>query len=197
MRYYIEITFIQSDGFSFYQLWTKVYTQLHLAFVEIKDQNDNVNIGVSFPEYRFDNEKCIGFLGTKLRLFAKTAEELQQLNLDEYLIRLVDYIHISTIRPVPYDRVSSYAKFCRKQFKTNAERLARHRVKTRNDISFDDAVKFYQNRIKSTDLPFIQMKSLTNSQMFKLFIEKIAGEQSDEHKFNTYGLSLGSTVPEF
>lgn len=197
MKHYTEITFIQSDGFSFYQLWTKVYAQLHLALVEIKNPNDKVNIGISFPEYKFNEEKGIGFLGAKLRLFANTEEELHSLSIKHWLERLTDYVHISSIRLVPQEKVTAYVTFQRKQVKTNAERLARHRVKTRNDISFDDAIKLYQNRVTTTDLPFIQMKSLTNDQRFKLFIEKRIAPKSSESKFNTYGLSSNSTVPEF
>ena len=197
MKYYTEITFMMHDDISFYQLWTKVYTQLHLALVETKNQDNTVNIGVSFPEYKFNKERKIGFLGTKIRLFAHNQESLQHLGIKIWLDRLSDYVHISSIRPVPQDKIFSYAIFQRKQVKTNAERLARHRVKTKNDISLEDAIKLYQKRITKTDLPFIQMKSLTSDKYFKLFIEKKESPKSNEFEFNAYGLSSKSTVPEF
>ena len=80
--------------------------------------------------------------------------------------------------------------------KTNATRLARHRVK-RGDIGFDEALARYSNVVTTTELPFIQMKSLTSDQMFKLFIEKRSIEQSKSQVFSTYGLSSESSVPEF
>lgn len=196
MKYYIEISLINTSDFSLYELWSRLYTQLHLALVECKDQNDKVNIGVSFPEYRFKVEKGLGFLGTKLRLFAQTEQALQDLNVKKWLDRLTDYVHISSIRPVPENKVTGYVHFARKQIKTNAERLARHRAK-RGDISFDEAKVRYKNVVTTTDLPFVQMKSLTSDQPFKLFIEKRLGEQTEEAVFSAYGLSTSSTVPEF
>ena len=205
MLYYQEITLIDQgkiyqNEISSYFIWSKLYTQLHLALVKIQNQDGIVNIGVSFPQFIYQKEeKCKPKinLGTSLRLFAKTEEELQTLNILNMLERLMDYLHISPIRLVPQDKITAYVKFNRKQFKTNPERLARHRVKTRNDISFDEAVKLYQNRITFTDLPYIEMKSLTNNRRFKLFIEKNISEKSNGYKFNTYGLSSESTVPDF
>ena len=195
MKYYQEITLIDQAEISSYFIWSKLYTQLHIALAEIKDTNDKVNIGVSFPQYRFNQEKSIGFLGTKLRVFAQNEADLKKLDLKKWLDRLTDYVHITSIREVP-ENIKSYAIYKRKQVKTNAERLARHRVK-RGDIGFDEALARYSNVVTTTELPFIQMKSLTSDQMFKLFIEKRSIEQSKSQVFSTYGLSSESSVPEF
>ena len=195
MKYYQEITLIDQAEISSYFIWSKLYTQLHIALAKIKDTNDKVNIGVSFPQYRFNQEKSIGFLGTKLRLFAPNEADLKKLDLKKWLDRLTDYVHITSIREVP-ENVKGYAIYKRKQVKTNAERLARHRVK-RGDIGFDEALARYSNVVTTTELPFIQMKSLTSDQMFKLFIEKRSIEQSKSQVFSTYGLSSESSVPEF
>lgn len=196
MAYYIELSILPQEDAPRHFLWAKLYQQLHLAFVEAKDTSNKVNIGASFPEYRFNTTKKIGFLGTKLRLFAQTEVDLQQLNINTWLERLTDYVHISSIRPVPEEKIIGYAIFKRKQVKTNAQRLARHRVK-RGDIDFDEALSRYQNVITTTDLPFIQMKSLNSGQPFKLFIEKQSAEKSVGQVFSTYGLSSESSVPEF
>ena len=196
MNHYIEVTLVDTDEFSPYALWSVLYTQLHLALVEIKDQNNQVNVGISFPQYRFNQDKGIGFLGTKLRLFAQTEADLQKLDLRKWLDRLTDYVHVSSIREVPVNKITGYVTFSRKQVKTNAERLARHRVK-RGDIDFDEAFKRYQNVITSTDLPYVQMKSLTSDKSFKLFIEKRDVEKSASQVFSSYGLSSESCVPEF
>lgn len=197
MQYYLEVTLINSSEIKTYELWSKLYTQLHLALVNIKGLNNKVNIGFSFPEYRCNLKKRVGFLGDKLRIFAQSEECLQQLNIKQWLDRLIDYIHISTIKLVPQDKVTGHVSFFRKHVKSNAERLARRCVKKRKDISFDEAVKLYQHVVIATDLPFVQMKSLSKDERFKLFIEKNIREKSDEHRFNTYGLSAESTVPEF
>ena len=196
MNYYIDLTLMNSSDFSPYELWSTLYTQLHLALVEVKDQNDQVNIGVAFPEYRFAHKQRIGFLGTKLRLFAQTEDALKALNLGRWLDRLTDYVHITSIREVPQEKISGYACFSRKQVKSNPERLARRRA-IRDDIDFDEALKRYQKLVSSTDLPYIQMKSLTSDKSFKLFIEKRNADKSAKQVYSTYGLSSESSVPEF
>lgn len=196
MNHYIEVTLIKNDDFSPYELWSRIFTQLHIAFAEIKDDTDKVNIGISFPQYHFNQEKRIGFLGEKIRLFASSEADLQTLDIKKRLDRLADYVHISSIREVPTSKITGYATYRRKQVKTNAERLARHRVK-RGDISFDEALARYGNVVTTTNLPYIQMKSLTSDQSFKLFIKKDVANQSENQIFSTYGLSSVSSVPEF
>ena len=197
MKHYIEISLIDDTNLPLNQLWSKLYTQLHLALVEIKDQNNQVNVGISFPEYRFYTEKNIGFLGTKLRLFAKDEKTLQQLNIQKWLERLLDDLYITPVQRVPDNKISGYAIFSRKQVKTSAERMARHRLKHHNDLTFDEAVLRYQSRVTQLQLPYIQMNSLNNGHPFRIFIEKRQGDQSLKQIFSTYGLSVEATVPDF
>ena len=200
MKYYIEVTLIENPELVAYQLWSKLYTQLHISLAEMKNSDNKVNIGVSFPQYRFNQTKGVGFLGEKLRIFAQSEAELQTLDLKKWLDRLTDYVHMTSIREVP-ENVKGYAIYKRKQVKTNAQRLARHRVK-RGDIGFDEALARYSNVLTTTDLPYIQMLSLSTSdeqdkKRFKLFIEKYDAQQSETQVFSSYGLSSVSSVPEF
>lgn len=200
MNYYIEVTLIENEKFSPYELWSQLYPQLHLALVEVKNAENKVNIGFSFPQYRFHQDKGIGFIGTKLRLFAESEADLKKLDIRKWLEHLEDYAHITSIREVPKD-IKGYATYKRKQVKTNARRLARHRVK-RGDIGFDEALARYSNVVTTTNLPYIEMKSLSTSDQqsekrFKLFIEKQPAEKSETQVFSTYGLSSVSSVPEF
>lgn len=204
MKFYQEITLIDQAEISPYFIWSKLYTQLHIALAEIKDDSDKVSIGVSFPQYIFeekvDNQKAKINLGKKLRLFTESETDLKQLDIRKWLERLEDYVHITSIREVPSD-IKGYAIYKRKQFKTNAQRLARHRVK-RGDIGFDEALARYNKVVTKTDLPYIEMKSLNSSdehseKRFRLFIEKQPAKKSETQVFSTYGLSSESSVPEF
>lgn len=200
MNYYIEVTLMENEKLSPYELWSQLYPQLHLALVETKDAENKVNIGCSFPQYRFHKEKGVGFLGTKLRLFAESETDLKKFDIRKWLERLEDYVHITSIREVPSD-IKGYAIYKRKQVKTNAQRLARHRVK-RGDIGFDEALARYSNVVTTTHLPYIEMKSLSTSDQqsekrFKLFIEKLPATKSENQVFSTYGLSSESSLPEF
>ena len=199
MKFYQEITLIDQAEISPYFIWSKLYTQLHIGLVEIKDVNEKVNIGISFPKYIYeqghDTKKSKVHLGNKLRVFTEHEADLERLDLKKWLERLTDYVHITSIREVP-ENIKGYAIYSRKQVKTNAERLARHRIK-RGDIEFDEAVSRYSNVVTTTDLPYIQMKSLTSDKSFKLFIKKKMTNKSENQVFSTYGLSSESSVPEF
>lgn len=200
MNYYIEMTLMENEKFSPYELWSQLYPQLHLALVEVKNADNKVNIGFSFPQYRFHQDKGVGFIGTKLRLFAESEADLKKLDIRRWLERLEDYVHITSIREVPSD-IKGHAIYKRKQVKTNAQRLARHRVK-RGDIDFDEALARYSNVVTTTNLPYIEMGSLSTSdeqatRRFKFFIEKQSAEKSETQIFSTYGLSSVSSVPEF
>lgn len=205
MKYYQEITLIDQAEISPYFIWSKLYTQLHLAFVERKDANDKVNIGVSFPKYIFEQKtedrKARINLGDKLRLFAESESDLEKLNLKKWLDRLTDYLHVTSIREVPEAKITGYATYSRKQVKSNAERLARHEA-NKGRYSYENALSHYQKFITTTNLPYIQMLSLSTSdeqdkKRFKLFIEKRPAEKSETQVFSTYGLSSTSSVPEF
>src|SRR5690606_2352472 len=201
MKYYVEVTLMKNNDFSLYELWSRLYSQIHIAFAEIKDTDNKVNIGVSFPQYRFNAEKSIGFLGDKLRLFAQSESDLEKLDLTKWLDRLTDYLHVTSIREVPEAKVTGYAIYSRKQVKTNAERLARHEA-NKGRYTYENALAHYQKFITTTDLPYIQMLSLSTSneqdkKRFKLFIDKRPAEKSETQVFSTYGLSSVSSVPEF
>ncbi|WP_168417153.1 type I-F CRISPR-associated endoribonuclease Cas6/Csy4 [Acinetobacter indicus] len=204
MKFYQEITLIDQAEISPYFIWSKLYTQLHIALAEIKDDSDKVGIGASFSQYIFEekveNQKARINLGNKLRLFAESEADLKKLDIRKWLERLEDYVHITSIREVPSD-IKDYAIYKRKQVKTNAQRLARHRIK-RGDIGFEEALARYSNVVTTTDLPYIEMQSLSSSdeqskKRFKLFIEKLPAEKSENQVFSTYGLSSESAVPEF
>ena len=83
MHYYIELTLIKDSEISPYFIWSKLYTQLHLALVEMQDTNAQVPIGVSFPEYNVGESKGkkLMLLGSKLRIFAQDEATLTKLNL--------------------------------------------------------------------------------------------------------------------
>jgi CRISPR-associated endonuclease Csy4 len=50
-------------------------------------------------------------------VFAISEIDLQKLDIRKWLDRLLDYTHITSIRPVPESRVTGYAIYKRKQVK--------------------------------------------------------------------------------
>ncbi|OAV35932.1 type I-F CRISPR-associated endoribonuclease Cas6/Csy4 [Moraxella catarrhalis] len=196
MNYYLELTIIGNPELTPYQIWSKLYTQLHLAFVEQKDAQDKTVYGVSFPQYRTLADKKIAYLGYKLRVFAPTEQALSALNLDKWLERLVDYIHISSIRSVPND-IKGYANYYRATPKMILDERITHQAK-RHGVPYHKAAERFEGyKEQSLVYPHIQLTSQTNHQSYPLYIGKQTAEILTDGRFGTYGLSRTSSVPEF
>ena len=56
MNFYQEITLIPDAEISPYFLWSKVYTQLHIALAHVKNQHGVDGIGISFPNYKYEEK---------------------------------------------------------------------------------------------------------------------------------------------
>lgn len=194
MKVYQDIELCPNAEISPFFLWEKVFQQLHLALVEIQDDQGHVPIGVSFPEY--DNRKKVP-LGLVVRVFAPDEATLKKLALTQWLERLGEYVNVPRVRSVP-DDVQKYACYQRQQPKSNVERLARRKAKRQN-ISFEQALaSFGDFTEQSVTTPYIQMKSQSSQQRFRLFIAKKQMNKPHPGNFSTYGLSLEqATVPEF
>ncbi len=192
MNYYQEITLLPNADISLYFLWQKMYQQIHLALVENKSAGNISNIGVGFPEYNADKFS----LGSKLRLFAENKELLERVQAAQWMRRLRDYVHTSSIRNVP-EKIIGHVCFKHIKFKGNKEKLARRRAKRKGE-PFQEALKYYNNFKESrSKLPYLNMHSLSNGQRFRLFIEKQKVEHAKQGKFSCYGLSKVATVPCF
>ena len=204
MKHYIEITLIDNTDINLFSLWSKVFQQIHLGLVEIQDDQGQVPIGLSFPEYVIGDKYSL--LGSKLRLFANDEAMLNQFDAVKWLARLSDYVHCTRIRPVP-EKIIGYAIYQREQPKTNPERLARRyarRLAEREkraevDADYETALTRYSKRHRQTiNSPFIQLKSLSSENNFCLWIKKVPIDvQSSTTQFSSYGLSSISTLPEF
>ena len=192
MKYYLDITLLPDAEANMGFIWQKVYQQIHLALVEQRTIDGNSTIAISFPEYGNN-----GFpLGSKLRLFATSDEQLQQLDLAKWLTRLTDYTHCTSIKEVPLS-VEQYARFKRVQFVTNPERLARRRVKRKGE-PLETALAYYADfEDKQSRLPFINIQSLSKDKRFRLFIEREMVGRYKKGEFSCYGLSKTATVPCF
>jgi len=192
MKYYQEISLLRDARIGLYDFWENFYPQIHLALVENKSGENSSSIGVAFPEYDAD----AFLLGSKLRLFAKDAQELEKLQLERWLNRLSDYICISAIQPVP-EQVEGYA--CFKHVKPNGsrEKMARRRAK-RNGESLEQALSYFDGyQEERSGLPFIHMQSESNGHRFRLFIEQQIKVSPYKGSFSCYGLSRVTTVPIF
>ncbi len=195
MQFYQEITIIDGDK-SFYEIWSQIYNQLHIALAELHNKHGIDSIGVSFPNYKYEvkNGKTFATLGTKLRVFANSEADLKTLNLDKWLERLTDYVHIKKIAKIA-DKATSYVsvqRYRRKPVEMQAKSLAK-----KLGISYEQALETVEKRKPEMKLPFIKLHSQTNKIDYHLQIlqQPIAiDEQTKDNKdgkkcFNVYGMT--------
>ena len=141
MKFYQEITIIPNHEIDKNFILSRLFFLTHLGLVEVAKQSDNPNkskIAIAFPKYQYnenintkkdeDNKntnnkspakKGFGIIGTKLRLFAKNREDLENFNASSRFSSIIYYIKITEILEVPASKISSYAVFMRHQEKTN------------------------------------------------------------------------------
>ncbi|TDO96273.1 type I-F CRISPR-associated endoribonuclease Cas6/Csy4 [Marinomonas balearica] len=201
MNYYQDITLLPSDDIGMHFLWSKVMMQLHLALVEIQDANQKAPVASSFPNYREAAQNKPAYVGNKIRLFATNKTDLERLNIQKWMNRLEDYLHIKSISEVDPSKVQGYESFSRRHKPGNVEYMIRRRMNGL-DKSYEEATEHFKGYKLSEDfkrLPFIQMKSLVKNREFRLVIKRKTLEQAVETDFvfNTYGLNKDVALPKF
>ena len=189
MDHHIDITLLPDVDFMPNMLLGALYNKLHRGLVTM---NTN-RVAVSFPAYQGKGKKK--HLGDVLRLHGNKAN-LQTLMETNWLRGMNDHIAKTEIQPVP--AAQQYLQVKRVQCKSNVERL-RTRYMKRKNVSRAEAIKALPDEIEKTlDLPFVNVKSASTDQQFRLFINQVAVEQANpDATFNCYGLSPQGTVPSF
>ncbi|WP_027330764.1 type I-F CRISPR-associated endoribonuclease Cas6/Csy4 [Marinimicrobium agarilyticum] len=187
MDHYLDIQLLPDPEFSQPMLMGALYNKLHRALVSLETDR----IGVSFPEYSLKPKG----LGSILRIHGSNAD-LKQLQALDWLRGMRDHIELSPAQQVPADTQHSCVK--RRQYKTNVERLRRRRMKRKGE-TYQEASEAIPDSVEQRpDLPFAVLRSQSTGQGFHLFVEQ--GKPMPEPvsgRFNSYGLSLGATVPIF
>lgn len=198
LTHYQEITIIPDPEIAPYFIWSKLFTQLHIALADVKNGHDIDSIGVSFPDYHYDdkNEKS-SKLGLKLRVFAPNQKDLETLNLDKWLTRLTDYVHIKGIKEVG-SNATGYVSVQRYRFKP-IDIQVKSLVSTRG-VSNEEAIAIVAKRKPELRLPFIRMYSESNKTHYPLQILQQPSQEQVIGKFNVYGvngMSNAVTVPHW
>jgi CRISPR-associated endonuclease Csy4 len=188
--HYIDITLLPDPEFSHAHLLGALVAKLHRVLV----QGQNTDIGVSYPQHT-SQPLARRTLGVVLRLHG-TPEALQRLMAQDWLKGMRDHTQVAALRPVPAD--APHRTVRRRQFKTNADRLRRRRMRRKGETAEQAAAAIPDSVERTPDLPYVQLRSASTGQPFCLFIEQKEGQgAAGQGGFNTYGLSLGASVPWF
>lgn len=185
MDYFVDIQILPTPELKATQILNSLYCKLHDCLVK----TDSKAIGVSFPRHGQTS------LGDILRLHG-SKEQLSQVIAMQWIMSYSDYVAVSAPTSVPDD--TKHRLVSRVQVKSSPARLRRRAVK-RHHITESEALVRYPDRIaEETDLPYLQIRSASTKQVFRLFVkhgpvstERLTGE------FSAYGLSSISTIPWF
>jgi CRISPR-associated endonuclease Csy4 len=187
MDHYLEIRLLPDPEFAPTVLMNALFAKLHRALASLASGR----IGICFP----DAQSKPPTLGNRLRLHGSKSE-LQALLALNWLTGMRD--HIRTQGPTPVPSATQHRTVRRVQAKSNPERL-RRRLMKRKGIDADSARQVIpDNAAERLQLPFVTVKSNSNGQQYRLFIDHrppvdtpVAGQ------FSHYGLSPSTTIPWF
>ncbi len=185
MDYYIELRILPDPEFLPNVLMNALYSKLHKALVKM-DSND---IGISFPHYQEKQN-----LGERIKLHGNK-ERLEALMNTNWLQGMRDYVLLGSINQIPIK--IQHAIFSRSQVKSNIERIRRRQVRRHGFTEQEISEKIPASLEKRSDLPFVNLKSHSTQQTFRLFIKKEDVPEKKSGHFNTYGLSNEASVPIF
>ena len=185
--HYLELKVLPDPEVSIAQLLGTLYGRLHMTLVQQKRSD----VGISFPQYSLNPRG----MGNVLRLHSSESA-LRSLMQDDWLKGMRDHIRMTDILPVP--DATMHCVFRRKQFKTNAERLRRRRMKRKGETAAQAAEAIPATIERKPNLPYVHLRSHSTAQPFCMFVER-GKPQSEavQGAFSCYGLSLGTTVPWF
>jgi CRISPR-associated endonuclease Csy4 len=185
--HYIDIVLLPDPEFCEAHLLGALMAKLHRRLVQIRADD----IGVSFPGYSLRPRS----LGRLLRLHGSDVA-LRRVMTEPWLQGMRDHVSVTTVTPVPSGAVHRVVR--RRQFKTNVERLRRRRMRRKGETAAQVAAAIPDSVERRPDLPYVHLRSASSGQVFCLFVEQGAGAAgSVAGRFNSYGLSLGATVPWF
>jgi len=184
MEHYIDIKVLPDPEFSPSVLMNALFAKLHRALVEA----GHGEVGVSFPQAQKT-------LGDSIRLHGNQ-DALQRLIAVGWLKGLTDYTSVTAITAVP--DICRYRVVKRVQAKSSVERMYRRSVR-KGWLSTEEAeARMNASKEQQLKLPFVQLKSHSSGQAFRLFIQQ--GKLLDSPgpgKFSAYGLSDAATIPWF
>ncbi len=183
MDHYIDITVLPDPEFKATVLMNALYAKYHRVLGQVAKGN----VGVSFPLHKKT-------LGEVLRLHGNQ-EQLKAIMANSWLKGLRDYTSVSKVQRIPSTvEYRTVARISRKSPENKRKRSIKKGWLTPEEA---------QTHIKDEpdfmiELPFAQLTSLSNKNIYKVFIEH--GELTETPVtglYNAYGLSKTATVPWF
>jgi CRISPR-associated endonuclease Csy4 len=183
--HYLDIHLLPDPEFAPEQLLRALFGKLHRALVQLGDGS----VGISLPGHSARST------GSHLRLHG-SLNALTQLQALDWLTGMRDHVRLGELAAVPSG--CQYRVVRRVQVDSNPERL-RRRLMRRHGLDEETArQRIPDGAMQLTHLPWIEMRSQSSGQRFRLFIEHGPLQESPTPgNFSSYGLSRSTTIPWF
>jgi len=187
MDRYVDLTLLPDPEIAQPHLMGALFSKLHLALTAQRSEH----IGVSFPGVQTGPVA----LGSRMRLHGNQAA-LAALMASNWLTGMRDHVRATPVLAVPPS--TRYRVVSRAQAKSSPERLRRRQMR-RHGLDAEQALaRVPDSAAELLDLPFVQLRSKSTGQTFRLFIRHgpvvdvaVAGD------FGAYGLGSDATIPWF
>lgn len=187
MDHYLDLRLRADPEFPQHQLMDALFARLHRALV----QRNSTDIGLSFPDALTGLR---GGLGGRMRLHG-TSVALAMFDSPAWLIGMRDHVEIAGVLGIP--AITSWIAVRRIQAKSNVDRLRRRQMKRKRWTAEEAALAIPAAAAETLDLPFLNVRSVSTNQTFRLFIRQQPAADSQKGSFNAYGFSAGATLPRF
>ena len=185
MNSYCDIRVLENPELSPNHILNVLFGSIHIVLA----QREYQDVGISFP---LVNNRT---LGKCLRLHGSETN-LQQILSDQFWNGLRDYIDLSNLERTPQN--TKFRQVFRVQVKSNAERLRRRLIIRKGVTQKEAKEKIPDGIAKNLELPYLNVFSRSSGENFRLFIKHgPLMEHYKEGSFNSYGLSLGGSIPWF
>lgn len=187
MDHFVDLDLRPDPDFPVTHLMNALFAKLHRALAA-RSVDD---IGVSFPEFR----PGVPHLGRRMRLHGVRAS-LERLLDTDWLHGMRDHVALGRVAAVPPQARHRVVR--RVQSQSSPERI-RRRLMRRHGLDAQQACqRIPDSAARFVHAPFVQLRSASTGQSFRLFIEH-GPLVNDAHpgRFTSYGLSHAATVPWF
>ncbi|TWU62088.1 CRISPR-associated endonuclease Cas6/Csy4 [Crateriforma conspicua] len=216
--HYCEFTCLRDAEISTGFLMGRLMHALHLTMVGATPAGQPCPFGITFPDYRAyssavqakrsrqqgsdessacdDDLNVAPPIGNRVRLFARSEQELESIEWSKSMVGLDDYVHRTRPRSTP-SRVERCATFARHQPKASPERLIRRAMKRHRIDEAEARRRYSEYSMDRCRLPWVDMRSESSRHHFRLFIDRVEAPPTTEWGFSTYGLSRTVSLPIF
>lgn len=187
LDHFVDLDLSPDPDLQVAHLMSALFAKLHRALVgqSIDD------IGVSFPEFKAD----VPCLGRRMRLHGER-DSLERLLDTGWLQGMRDHVVLGRVTLVPPHARHRVVR--RVQVQSSPERMRRRLMRRHGLDAIQARQRIPDSAARFVHAPFVQLRSASTGQSFRLFIEHgplVGG--ACPGRFTTYGLSQAATVPWF